>query len=123
MPALLESQLPEMKPSDFTLLFYTSGTTGMPKGAPLTHANILLQLDSVISKTDLLRPSDRVLLPLPFFHVYPCNIGLFAPFLMGLPIILPRSLTGPEIKRAINEGKVTVVIGVLSSFTLALSGY
>lgn len=31
---------------------------------------------------------------------------------MGLPIILPRSLTGPEIKRAINEGKVTVVIGV-----------
>jgi long-chain acyl-CoA synthetase len=112
VPVLPESALPVMKPDDFTLLFYTSGTTGMPKGAPLTHANILLQLDSVISKTDLLRPADRVLLPLPFFHVYPCNIGLFAPFLMGLPIILPRSLTGPEIKRAINEGKVTVVIGV-----------
>jgi len=111
-PVLPSSALPEMRPHDFTLLFYTSGTTGMPKGAPLTHANILLQLDSVISKTDLLRPNDRVLLPLPFFHVYPLNIGLFAPFLMGLPIILPRSLTGPEIKRAINEGKVTVVIGV-----------
>ncbi len=111
-PALPASALPDMRQHDYTLLFYTSGTTGMPKGAPLTHANILLQLDSVISKTDLLRPADRVLLPLPFFHVYPLNIGLFAPLLMGLPVILPRSLTGPEIKRAINEGKVTVVIGV-----------
>jgi len=110
--ALPESALPKLKRDDFTLLFYTSGTTGMPKGVPLTHANILLQLDSVISKTDLLRPPDRVLMPLPFFHVYPCNIGIFAPFLMGLPIILPHSLTGPEIKRAISEGKVTVVIGV-----------
>ncbi|MBS1994927.1 MAG: AMP-binding protein [Cyanobacteria bacterium SZAS LIN-2] len=106
------SKLPMMRPDDYCLLFYTSGTTGMPKGVPLTHRNILLQLDSVISKTDLLRPGDRVLLPLPFFHVYPLNIGLLAPFLMGLPIILPRSLTGPEIKRAINEGKVTVIIGV-----------
>jgi long-chain acyl-CoA synthetase len=110
--ALPASALPTLKPDDFTLLFYTSGTTGMPKGVPLTHGNILLQLDSVISKTDLLRPDDRVLAPLPFFHVYPLNIGLFAPLLMGLPVILPRSLTGPEIKRAINEGKVTVVIGV-----------
>lgn len=73
------SALPELMPDDFTLVFYTSGTTGMPKGAPLTHANILLQLDSVISKTDLLRPGDRVLLPLPFFHVYPLNIGLLPP--------------------------------------------
>ena len=109
----LEQQaLPAMAPGDFTLLFYTSGTTGMPKGAPLTHANILMQLDSVISKLDLLRPMDRVLLPLPLFHVYPLNNGLFSPLIMGLPIIMPRSLTGPEIKRAINEGKVTVIIAV-----------
>ena len=109
---LNNSALPMMRPDDYCLLFYTSGTTGMPKGVPLTHRNILLQLDSVISKTDLLRPNDRVLLPLPFFHVYPLNIGIFAPLMMGLPIILPHSLTGPEIKRAINEGQVTVVIGV-----------
>jgi long-chain acyl-CoA synthetase len=106
------SPLPEISPDDFTLLFYTSGTTGMPKGAPLTHANILMQLESVIAKLDLLRPGDRVLLPLPLFHVYPLNIGLFAPLVMGLPVVMPRSLTGPEIKRAINEGQVTVIIAV-----------
>ncbi|MBU6452263.1 MAG: AMP-binding protein [Cyanobacteria bacterium REEB67] len=103
---------PEIGPGDFTLLFYTSGTTGMPKGAPLTHANILMQLESVIAKLDLLRPADRVLLPLPLFHVYPLNIGLFAPLVMGLPVVMPRSLTGPEIKRAINQGQVTVIIAV-----------
>lgn len=101
-----------MAPGDTAVLFYTSGTTGMPKGVPLNHTNMLLQLDEVISKIDLLKQGDRVLLPLPLFHVYPLNTGLMAPLLMGLTIILPRSLTGPEIMRAINDGKATVIVGV-----------
>lgn len=95
-----------------TIIFYTSGTTGMPKGVPLTHTNILMQLDSVIAKVDLLRPTDRILLPLPFFHVYPLNVGMFGPLRMGLPIIMPLSLTGPELMRAIHEGGATVFVGV-----------
>jgi long-chain acyl-CoA synthetase len=102
----------QMSPSDVAVLFYTSGTTGMPKGVPLSHTNMLLQLDEVISKIDLLKTGDRVMLPLPLFHVYPLNTGLMAPLLMGLTIILPRSLTGPEIMRAINDGKATVIVGV-----------
>lgn len=97
--------------TDTAVLFYTSGTTGMPKGVPLSHVNMLLQLDS-ISKLDLLKPQDRVLLPLPLFHVYPLNIGLLAPLMMGLTIILPHSLTGPEIVRSINEGGASVMLGV-----------
>ena len=97
--------------SDTAVLFYTSGTTGMPKGVPLNHTNMLLQLDS-ISKSGLLKPQDRVLLPLPLFHVYPLNIGLFAPLMMGLTIILPHSLTGPELMRSINEGKVSIMLAV-----------
>ncbi len=103
---------PPMEPKDTALLFYTSGTTGTPKGVPLNHTNMLLQLDEVISQIDLLKQGDRVLLPLPLFHVYPLNTGLMAPLLMGLTIILPRSLTGPEIMRAINDGKATVIVGV-----------
>ncbi|MGH9548241.1 MAG: AMP-binding protein, partial [Terriglobales bacterium] len=56
--------------------------------------------------------NDRLLLPLPFFHVYPLNMGTLGPLRMGLTLILPRSITGPEIMRAINEGKCTVVLGV-----------
>lgn len=101
-----------ISPTTTTIMFYTSGTTGMPKGVPLTHSNILMQLDSVIAKVDLLRPTDRVLLPLPFFHVYPLNVGMFGPLRMGLPIIMPHSLTGPELMRAIHEGGATVFVGV-----------
>jgi long-chain acyl-CoA synthetase len=105
------SASPAVVASDIAVLFYTSGTTGVPKGVPLSHTNMMLQLDS-ISKMDLLKPSDRVLAPLPLFHVYPLNIGLLVPLTMGLPVVLPHSLTGPEIMRAINEGKVTVIVGV-----------
>jgi long-chain acyl-CoA synthetase len=98
--------------ADTAIIFYTSGTTGMPKGVPLTHANIIMQLDSVVAKLKLLKANDRVLLPLPLFHVYPLNIGLLGPLRLGLPIILPQSLTGPEIMRAINDGHATVVISV-----------
>lgn len=97
---------------DIAILFYTSGTTGEPKGVPLNHANILMQLDSVIAELGLLKPTDRVLLPLPLFHVYPLNIGLLGPLRMGLPIIFPMSITGPEIMRALNHGQATVLIAV-----------
>ncbi len=110
--AAINPQLLKLPPSNTAVLFYTSGTTGTPKGVPLSHTNMLLQLDEVISKIDLLRPKDRVMLPLPLFHVYPLNTGLMAPLLMGLTIVLPRSLTGPEIMRALNDGKVTVIVGV-----------
>jgi long-chain acyl-CoA synthetase len=105
------SRFPPVDATDIAVLFYTSGTTGMPKGVPLSHANMLLQIDS-IAEINLLNPSDRILMPLPLFHVYPLNIGLLVPLSMGLPVILPHSLTGPEIIRSIKDGKATVLIGV-----------
>lgn len=102
----------EVPASDTAILFYTSGTTGMPKGVPLSHTNIRSQLDSAFGEIDFLKPSDRILLPLPLFHVYPLNTGLLGPLKMGLPIILPQSLTGPELIRAINEGGATVLVAV-----------
>ncbi len=100
-----------IKAEDQAVLFYTSGTTGLPKGVPLTHANIMVQLDAV-QKTQLIKQTDKVLLPLPLFHVYPFCDGLLVPFYMGITVILPKAITGPEIIRAIKEGKATVLVAV-----------
>jgi long-chain acyl-CoA synthetase len=102
---------PPRQAEDPATLFYTSGTTGPPKGVPLTHGNLAFQVNTV-RDAHLLTSGDRVLLPLPFHHVYPFVIGLLVPLGLGLPIILPRGLTGPQILRAIREGEATAVIGV-----------
>jgi long-chain acyl-CoA synthetase len=103
--------LPRAQPSDMAILFYTSGTTGVPKGVPLTHANLAAQLNT-IAATGFVTANDRLLLPLPLHHVYPLVIGLLLPLTVGAPIVLPHALTGPEILRALREGSVTIVLGV-----------
>ncbi len=101
----------EVRPEDRAALFYTSGTTGLPKGVPLTHANLVFQQRAII-KTGLVQKADRLLLPLPLHHVYPFVVGIFTPFSLGVPLILPQALMGKELVKAIKEGKATIVIGV-----------
>jgi long-chain acyl-CoA synthetase len=101
----------QVGPEDRAVLFYTSGTTGPPKGVPLTHANLVYQLNTVAA-AELVTQSDRLLLPLPLHHVYPFVIGMLTPFAIGLPIILPYNLTGPQLMRTLREGEVTAIIGV-----------
>lgn len=101
----------EIGESDLCVLFYTSGTTGLPKGVPLSHGNIIAQIQAVI-ETKLLTRADRVLLPLPLFHVYPFVVGLLSPLALVCTVILPKSVTGPEIIRSIKEGEATVLIAV-----------
>lgn len=103
--------LPAPAPDDLAVLFYTSGTSGQPKGVPLTHANITSNLNALLS-LNIIRGDDRVLLPLPLHHVYPFTVGMLAPLGAGVPIILPHALTGSEFLRAMQEGGVTAMIGV-----------
>jgi long-chain acyl-CoA synthetase len=111
----------KIEPDDPAVLFYTSGTTGPPKGVPLTHKNLAFQLNTVI-KTQMVTERDRVFLPLPLHHVYPFVIGTLVPLSLGLAIIIPQSLTGPQILRAICEGEVTTVIGVPRLYRALYSG-
>ena len=112
---------PEVAADDPAVLFYTSGTTGLPKGVPLSHRNLLFQLQT-LKKADLVQADDRVLLPLPLHHVYPFVVGMLTPLSLGLPIVLPYSLTGPEIVRALREEDVTVVVGVPRLYEALCSG-
>ena len=109
------------KPKEPAALFYTSGTTGVPKGVPLSHANLTFQIEA-ITKADVVTEDDRMLVPLPFHHVYPFVMGILAPLTLGLTIVLPHSLTGPQIARALKEGEVSVIAGVPRLYSALYSG-
>ncbi|OGI03587.1 MAG: hypothetical protein A2X42_00980 [Candidatus Margulisbacteria bacterium GWF2_38_17] len=106
---------------DRAALFYTSGTTGQPKGVPLTHANLIFQLQT-IERSGIVRKGFRVLQPLPVHHVYPFVTGILAPLALECTLILPESLTGPKLLRAIKEGRARVMIGVPRLYQAMLQG-
>ena len=113
--------LPPVEPDDVAALFYTSGTTGAAKGVPLSHANLVFQIDSLLG-ADLISEDERVLLPLPLHHVYPFVMGMLTPLAAGLPIVLPRSLTGPQLMRGLREGEATLIVGVPRLYGALYSG-
>jgi long-chain acyl-CoA synthetase len=103
--------LPDARPDDVAALFFTSGTTGPPKGVPLTHRNILGNV-AALQALNVVESGDRVLLPLPLHHSYPFIVGMLVPLATGATVVLPSGVSGPEIRHALAEGAVRVVVGV-----------
>lgn len=104
-----EAQLaPEdLPPSAAAMVLYTSGTTGTPKGAVITHTSLLLHT-SVLSQRVLgLGPSSVVLCVLPLSHSYGCRMAMLAPFFaQARLIVLPRFDAGRALA-VLREEQVT----------------
>ncbi len=85
---------------DLALLIYTSGTTGRPKGAMLSHGNLLHNVEScrVCLRTVA---EDRFAVLLPMFHSYMLTVGLMLPLFVGGSIVLVKSLH--PVKNVIQE--------------------
>ncbi len=78
------------EPDDIALIAYTSGTTGAPKGAMLTHANLLANSES-IALTWRWDAGDRLVHALPIFHGHGLCVGLYTSLLVGSSVVLlPR---------------------------------
>jgi long-chain acyl-CoA synthetase len=105
------SATPRPDPADRAALFYTSGTTGRPKGVPLTHGQIAANIAPLVG-LGVVGPGDRVALPLPLHHVYPLVVGALTPLAAGAAVLLPGGLSGVEIAAALRAGGATVLIGV-----------
>jgi long-chain acyl-CoA synthetase len=83
--------LPERSGLDLAVIIYTSGTTGRPKGAMLSHGNLLHNVEScrIVLQTVA---ADRFAVLLPMFHSYMLTVGLLLPLLVGGSVVLVKSL-------------------------------
>jgi long-chain acyl-CoA synthetase len=77
--------------TDLAVIIYTSGTTGRPKGAMLSHANLLHNVESCRIVLETVH-EDRMAVVLPLFHSYMLTVGVLLPLLVGGTIVLVKSL-------------------------------
>jgi len=80
---------------DLAVLIYTSGTTGKPKGAMLSHGNLLSNVEScrqVLAAVD----HDRFVVLLPMFHSFMMTVGVLLPVLVGGSMLLIKSVHPPK---------------------------
>jgi long-chain acyl-CoA synthetase len=85
----------EARENELAVIIYTSGTTGRPKGAMLSHANLLHNVEScrIVLQTV---EADRFAVLLPLFHSYMLTVGMLLPLMVGGSIVLIKSLHPPR---------------------------
>jgi long-chain acyl-CoA synthetase len=107
------------QPSDTAVILYTSGTTGRPKGAELTHANLTRNVD-VARRLFGLEATSVVLGALPLFHAFGQTCGLNAAVASGATLtLLPRFEPGRALE-VMARDRVTVLEGVPTMYAALL---
>lgn len=104
--------------TDIAVLQYTGGTTGVPKGAQLSHANITANAAQVCDHVRLLKEGEeRVLGVLPLFHVFAMTTVMTLPLSLGAEIILVPRFNLEDLLKTIESERPTVFPGVPTIFT------
>jgi len=89
------SSFTERTEADLAFIIYTSGTTGKPKGAMLSHANLLSNVESCRKMLETVA-LDRFVVLLPMFHSFMLCVGVMLPMITGCSIVLIKSLHPPK---------------------------
>jgi long-chain acyl-CoA synthetase len=105
---------------DLAVIIYTSGTTGKPKGAVLSHGNLLHNVNSCRIVLESV-PDDCFAVLLPMFHTYMMTVGIFLPFTSGGSIVLVKSLHPPRaMLQEIFSRRATILPAVPSFYRMIL---
>ena len=118
--SLLRARESELQSDDPVNIQYTSGTTGAPKGATLSHHNILNN-GFFVGERLRYQPDDRICVPVPFYHCFGCVLGSLAALTHGSAVVLPaESFHAESCLRAVEEERCTSLYGVPSMFIAEL---
>jgi len=119
-PAQLEAIAETLAPNDPINIQYTSGTTGFPKAAMLSHRNLLLNA-FYIGQRQRLSHEDRICIPVPFYHCFGCVLGSLAAAVYGAAMIIPDEyFKAKETLDAIETERATAIYGVPTMFIAEL---
>ena len=117
----VEARHTPMSTHDAANIQYTSGTTGSPKGATLSHHNLVNNALFVGRRFEYTE-RDRVCIPVPFYHCFGTVIGTLAAVTHGATIVLPaESFDAEATLRTIQDERCTSVLGVPTMFIAMLA--
>jgi long-chain acyl-CoA synthetase len=110
-------ELADVRADRLAVLLYTSGTTGAPRGAMLTSAALLANLDQVAAlEPPAIIGSDTLFVPIPLFHVFGLNGGLGVAMHTGAKLVLAERFDPDATLSTMAAEQVTVVAGVPTMF-------
>jgi long-chain acyl-CoA synthetase len=113
----------QIDPHDVAVLQYTGGTTGTPKGAMLTHANIwanVVQTESWTNPSYILNGSERYLVVIPYFHIYAFSVCMMVGLRIGALQIIHPKYEPEAVLASIRDFQPTYFPGVPTIFVSLL---
>ncbi len=113
----------DVAPGDIALLQYTGGTTGVPKGAVLTHRNLVVNAVQSRAWTKVQEEGNEIVLAvIPFFHVYGMTAAMNLGVLIGAELLLLPKFHTRDVLEAIAKYRPTLFPGIQAMY-LAISNY
>ncbi|MFN4215468.1 long-chain-fatty-acid--CoA ligase [Exiguobacterium sp.] len=114
-----EGELVEVDEEEVAVILYTSGTTGKPKGALLTHRNLYSNAQSIGEYLEI-TPDDKALAALPMFHVFCLTVIVNAPLLRGATIVILPKFSPQDVFDLVPKHRVSIFAGVPTMYNFLL---
>lgn len=109
--------LPEVLPEDLAMIFFTSGTTGKPKGVVIEHRSIVNTMNGLLQYIRV-TAEDKALAVIPAHHIFATLANVLMPLLKGGRATYLRTLNSVELMKTMSKAKVTVFPAVPQVFYL-----